>query len=41
MSIRAVKSIKEAIRTMEGAGVELYRAFGFSDPTELDPFFTF
>ena len=41
MSIRAVKSIKEAIRTMEGAGVELYRAFGFSDPTELDPFLLF
>ena len=41
MSIRAVKSIKEAIRAMEGAGVELYRAFGFSDPTELDPFLLF
>jgi redox-sensitive bicupin YhaK (pirin superfamily) len=26
---------------MEGAGVELYRAFGFSDPSELDPFLLF
>lgn len=26
---------------MEGAGVELYRAFGFTDPTELDPFLLF
>ena len=41
MSIRAVKSISEAIKTMEGAGVELYRAFGFTDPTELDPFLLF
>ena len=41
MSIRAVKSISETIKTMEGAGVELYRAFGFTDPTELDPFLLF
>ena len=41
MSIRAVKSISEAIKTLEGAGVELYRAFGFTDPTELDPFLLF
>ena len=41
MSVRAVKSISEAIKTMEGAGVELYRAFGFTDPTELDPFLLF
>ena len=40
MSIHA-KSISEAIKTMEGAGVELYRAFGFTDPTELDPFLLF
>jgi redox-sensitive bicupin YhaK (pirin superfamily) len=26
---------------MEGAGVELYRAFGFTDPSELDPFLLF
>ena len=41
MSICAVKSISEAIKTMEGAGVELYRAFGFTDPTELDTFLLF
>jgi len=41
MSIRSVKSISKAIKTMEGAGVELYRAFGFTDPTELDPFLLF
>ena len=41
MSVRAVKSISEAIKTKEGAGVELYRAFGFTDPTELDPFLLF
>ena len=41
MSIRAIKSIKEAVQTMEGAGVELYRAFGFTDPSELDPFLLF
>ena len=41
MSVRAIKSISEAIKTMEGAGVELYRAFGFTDPTELDPFLLF
>jgi len=26
---------------MEGAGVKLHRAFGFQDPTELDPFLLF
>ncbi|MDB4016835.1 pirin family protein [Amylibacter sp.] len=41
MSICAVKSIREAVQTMEGAGVELYRAFGFTDPSELDPFLLF
>ncbi|MDC1411695.1 pirin family protein [Amylibacter sp.] len=41
MSIRAVKSIRDAVQTMEGAGVELYRAFGFTDPSELDPFLLF
>lgn len=38
MSIRPVKSTSLSKPTREGAGVELYRAFGFSDPTELDPF---
>jgi redox-sensitive bicupin YhaK (pirin superfamily) len=38
MSIRPVKSLLEAQPTMEGAGVKLHRAFGFSGKNELDPF---
>ena len=38
MSIRPVKRIVKASPTLEGAGVRLRRAFGFGDPTELDPF---
>ena len=38
MSIRPVKETSQAMPTMEGAGVHLHRAFGFSDPTMLDPF---
>ena len=38
MSIRPVKSTSQAQPTLEGAGVHLHRAFGFADPTELDPF---
>jgi len=30
-----------AAPTMEGAGVKLHRAFGFHDPSELDPFLLF
>lgn len=41
MSIRPVKSISHAVPTMEGAGVKLHRAFGFEDPTMLDPFLLF
>lgn len=41
MSIRPVKQTKQAQATMEGAGVHLYRAFGFHDPKELDPFLLF
>ena len=41
MSIRPVKSTSLGQHTMEGAGVELYRAFGFHNPTELDPFLLF
>ena len=41
MSIRAVKSTSLAQPTMEGAGVHLHRAFGFADPTMLDPFLLF
>ncbi|MGC9367904.1 MAG: pirin family protein [Paracoccaceae bacterium] len=41
MSIRPVASQRKAVPTMEGAGVHLHRAFGFQDPTELDPFLLF
>ncbi|MCY4180871.1 MAG: pirin family protein [Litoreibacter sp.] len=41
MSIRPVKATSNAVPTMEGAGVHLHRAFGFSDPTMLDPFLLF
>ena len=39
MSIRPIKRQSVAQPTLEGAGVHLSRAFGFGDPTELDPFF--
>jgi redox-sensitive bicupin YhaK (pirin superfamily) len=38
MSIRPVKRISTSKPTLEGAGVHLRRAFGFGDPSELDPF---
>ncbi|MFO7759969.1 MAG: pirin family protein [Roseovarius sp.] len=38
MSIRPVIDARPAKPTMEGAGVHLHRAFGFHDPSELDPF---
>lgn len=41
MSIRPIKRETAAQPTMEGAGVHLSRAFGFGDPTELDPFLLF
>lgn len=41
MSIRPVTEIRAAQPTMEGAGVHLHRAFGFQDPSELDPFLLF
>ncbi|MBU2994686.1 pirin family protein [Octadecabacter sp. 1_MG-2023] len=41
MSIRPVLETRSAQATMEGAGVHLHRAFGFQDPTELDPFLLF
>ncbi len=41
MSIRPVLEARAAIPTMEGAGVHLHRAFGFHDPSELDPFLLF
>ncbi|WP_438959131.1 pirin family protein [Nereida sp.] len=41
MSIRPVLETRPAVPTMEGAGVHLHRAFGFQDPSELDPFLLF
>ena len=41
MSIRPILETRPAQATMEGAGVKLHRAFGFQDPTELDPFLLF
>jgi len=41
MSIRPVLEARNATPTMEGAGVHLHRAFGFHDPSELDPFLLF
>lgn len=41
MSIRPVTEARLALPTMEGAGVKLHRAFGFHDPSELDPFLLF
>lgn len=38
MSIRPIKRLAKARPTIEGAGVHLHRAFGFGDPSELDPF---
>jgi redox-sensitive bicupin YhaK (pirin superfamily) len=41
MSLRPTLEKRHAVPTMEGAGVHLHRAFGFQDPTELDPFLLF
>ena len=41
MSIRPVIAQSPAQPTMEGAGVKLHRAFGFQDPTMLDPYLLF
>ena len=38
MSIRPVRKHTVAQPTIEGAGVQLNRAFGFGEPTEFDPF---
>lgn len=38
MSFRPVRSTSMAKATLEGAGVHLYRAFGFGDASESDPF---
>ncbi|MEP1961961.1 pirin family protein [Tateyamaria sp.] len=41
MSLRPTLEARKATPTMEGAGVHLHRAFGFADPSELDPFLLF
>lgn len=41
MSLRPTLETRRAMPTMEGAGVKLHRAFGFQDPSELDPFLLF
>jgi len=41
MSLRPVKSTTIAKPTLEGAGVKLHRAFGFSKPDMFDPYLLF
>ena len=41
MSLRPTLETRPAVPTLEGAGVKLHRAFGFQDPSELDPFLLF
>ena len=41
MSLRPILETRSAQPTMEVAGVKLHRAFGFHDPSELDPFLLF
>lgn len=41
MSVRPILEKRQAKPTLEGAGVHLHRAFGFTDPSELDPFLLF
>lgn len=41
MSLRPTLETRRASPALEGAGVKLYRAFGFQDPSELDPFLLF
>jgi redox-sensitive bicupin YhaK (pirin superfamily) len=41
MSLRPTIETRKAVPTIEGAGVKLHRAFGFQDPSELDPFLLF
>jgi redox-sensitive bicupin YhaK (pirin superfamily) len=38
MSLRPVKEIRQSKPTLEGAGVQLRRAFGFGNTTDFDPF---
>ena len=41
MSIRPVRHQSAAVPHLEGAGVQLQRAFGFDDPSLTDPFLLF
>lgn len=41
MSLRPLLETRLAAPALEGAGVKLHRAFGFGDPSELDPFLLF
>lgn len=41
MSIRPVTAQTQATPTVEGAGVNLHRAFGFHNPKKFDPFLLF
>jgi len=41
MSLRPTIETRKATPTLEGAGVKLHRAFGFQDPSEMDPFLLF
>jgi quercetin 2,3-dioxygenase len=41
MSIRPIKQVSRAQPTIEGAGVQLHRAFGFGKTEEFDPFLLF
>ncbi|MBY6056681.1 pirin family protein [Leisingera daeponensis] len=41
MSLRPILETRAAQPHTEGAGVKLHRAFGFQDPSELDPFLLF
>ncbi|PTQ70780.1 pirin family protein [Celeribacter persicus] len=41
MTFRPIKATSEGQYTLEGAGVHLYRAFGFHKPREFDPFLLF
>ena len=38
MSIRPIKQLIKAKPTVEGAGVQLHRAFGFGKTGDFDPF---
>ena len=41
MSVRPVTKTNLAMPAVEGAGVNLHRAFGFGDPKRMDPFLLF